>query len=207
MPEPEELVLTCPTAVTGREDHDFYPTPFWVTQTLVEYAEQQRWWQRGERVFDPACGEGALLDVLKHAGLVTLGIELDAARAKEARRRGHVALCGDGLGIFDQHAEYGFDLFPLVVMNPPFSLAESFVRKAMEHRPARGLVIALLRLSWLEPAGTRGELLRATTPDVLILPKRPIYDGRGHDSVTSAWFCFPGTRHYEHLPLPSGASL
>ena len=58
----------------------------------------------------------------------------------------------------------------------------------------------LLRLSFLEPASGRAVLFEHHRPDVLILPRRPAFDGRGTDNITSAWFVWPGTGRLVWLP-------
>ena len=67
-------------------------------------------------------------------------------------------------------------------------------------RESHTLVCMLLRLSFLEPTKSRRDLLTAYRPDVLILPRRPVFDGRGTDSITSAWFCWPGEGRIIWLP-------
>jgi hypothetical protein len=97
-------------------------------------------------------------------------------------------------------------LTEFVIMNPPYSHAEAFVRKALDVREyelppfGQGRIFALLRLSFLEPTRTRRDLLVTHNPDVLILPRRPAFDGRGTDSITSAWFCWPGRGRLVWLP-------
>ena len=91
----------------------------------------------------------------------------------------------------------------MAVMNPPYTLAEGFVRKALEWRqglPGYPPVFALLRLSFIEPTQTRRDLLGGHRPDVYVLPRRPAFDGRGTDSITSAWFCWPGRGQLVWLP-------
>lgn len=197
----DDFRLTSPTVVTGRSDLDFFPTPRWCTEALLCHLQRAHdwwWWNTGVReALDPACGEGAILDVCRERGkLATLGYELDPGRAEAARQRGHQVGVGDAL-------ERDWTGASLCVMNPPYLAAEAFVRKALAWRAStqdNPPIFALLRLSWLEPAGTRGELLRAHPPDVLILPRRPAFDGRGTDSITSAWFCWPGTGRLVWLP-------
>lgn len=187
--ELEDFQLTHPTVVTGRADADFYPTPRWCSVLLAEYAERQRWWEKGEHVLDPCAGEGALLDVLKERGLRTHGIELDEDRACRMMRRGHQHHgTGDALAMrWRLDRPYVGDRFSLIVTNPPFSIAEAFVQKALGELPPRGILVCLLRWSWLEPTEERETLLHRRPPLALLLPKRPKYDLKGQDSVTSAW--------------------
>lgn len=193
----ESFRLSSPTVVLGRGDEkddgrDFYPTPRWCTALLLKH-----WWQpvKGETVLDPSCGEGAILDLYRERGCRTVGLELDAQRAAVARERGHQVEQVDAL------REPWPDAF-LLVGNPPYSLAQPFVQKAAAWaRKKRGRHAAMLmRLSFLEPADGRGDLFRAFPPDVLILPRRPSFDGKGSDNVTSAWLCWPQTEGVRWLP-------
>lgn len=196
----DDFTLTHPVPVGGRASHDFYPTPRWCTAALIDHWQRDRddlWWNRApQSVLDPACGEGAILDLFAARKMETLGLELDPARAEVAHQRGHKTGTGDALARAWPRAD-------CCVMNPPYTLAEAFVRKALEWRngvPGWPPFFALLRLSFLEPTETRRTLLGAYTPDVWILPRRPAYDGRGTDSVTSAWFRWPGEGRLVWLP-------
>ena len=194
----EEFSLTSPVPVGGRASHDHYPTPRWCTLALITHLAQSHpgWRDELPEVLDPAAGEGAILDVWRERGCSTLGLEIDPTRAEIARTRHHRMDTGDALKRRWPHAD-------LLVANPPYVLAEDFVRKALEWRrqtPARPLVCMLLRLSFLEPTKSRRDLLTAYRPDVLILPRRPVFDGRGTDSITSAWFCWPGEGRIIWLP-------
>lgn len=191
-----DFSLTFPVPVGGREDRDHYPTPRWCVHILFDHAYRLRAedWPNARSVLDPSCGEGVLLDVAKERGFTTYGLELDQVRAEAARERGHRMGTGDAL-------ERSWPRADFVLMNPPYSHAEAFVRKALEHqRFASGPTYALLRLSFLEPTKSRRDLLTAYHPDVLILPRRPVFDGRGTDSITSAWTCWPGKGRIIWLP-------
>lgn len=195
----EDFALTHP--VVGRDGGDkldYYPTPRWCTELLFEHAYKvsDGYWPTVRSVLDPAAGDGAILDVARERGFSTYGLELDPVRAEAARARGHQMAQGDAL-------ERPWPRVDVVVANPPYSHAEAFVRRALEWRrntwrwPA---IYTLLRLSFLEPTRTRGVLLGAYRPDVLILPRRPSFDGRATDSITSAWFCWPGRGQLVWLP-------
>lgn len=193
----DDFTLTSPVPVGGRESHDHYPTPRFCTELLIDHLALLRPGWRDERpeVLDPAAGEGAILDVWRERRCSTLGLEIDPARADVARSRRHRMDVCDAL-------ERQWPRADLLVMNPPYTLAETFVRRALAWRlrtPGASLVCALLRLSFLEPAKDRRDLL-LQNPDVLILPRRPAFDGRGTDSITSAWFCWPGRGQLVWLP-------
>jgi len=189
-----EFSLTSPVPVGGRASHDHYPTPRWCTLALLR--NWGLWYPKEPMVLDPACGEGAILaavrDEIPH--VQTRGIELDAGRVEAADAQRLEVVQGDGLEI-----EWGSP--DLVIGNPPYSLATEFAWKAAEWAAeGAGGAALLLRLSFLEPASGRAVLFERHRPDVLILPRRPAFDGRGTDSITSAWFCWPGEGRLVWLP-------
>ena len=79
--------------------------------------------------------------------------------------------------------------YDLCITNPPFSLAEEFVRKARTHCRE---VIMLLRLGFLE-SNKRAEFWRDNPADVYVLSRRPSFTGGPTDSCPYAWFAWgPG---------------
>lgn len=188
----DDFALTSPVPVGGRESHDHFPTPRSATLALISAGD----WASTRSVLDPSCGEGSILDVFREQGFETLGLELDPARAEAARLRGHKTGVGDAL-------ERSWPSAKACVMNPPYSHAEAFVQKALDWRRENigwPPIYALLRLSFLEPTKSRRHMLVGYNPDVLILPRRLSFDGKGHDNITSAWFCWPGNGHHQWLP-------
>lgn len=81
-------------SVTGhsncRHPSDFYETPAWCTRAILRRFGGPI---PGVRtVLDPACGRGAILNVVRELWpyVVTIGFELDGERAEIARSRGQV---------------------------------------------------------------------------------------------------------------------
>jgi hypothetical protein len=153
---------------------DDYPTPAWATAAIAPYVP------RGS-VFDPCAGRGDILDVLRVTGVAdeTFGFEVVEERAAEAARRGHVVYAQDAL-----QAEWCFG--DCIVMNPPFSLAEPFVFRAVATAHVYP-VFALLRVGWLE-AARRAAWNLAHPSDVYVLSPRPRFVNKRSDAATYAWF-------------------
>lgn len=129
-------------SATGRSDvrhpDDFYSTPAWATLAVLRVLDLPA----RSTVLDPACGEGAILEVARTLGHGTVGIELDAERSGRARGQGHFVTMGDALAV-----ETWPGAADAIVMNPPYSLAMEFVTRAIAEARPRGLdVAALLRL-------------------------------------------------------------
>lgn len=91
-----------------------------------------------------------------------------------------------------------------VVTNPPFSRAAELWRRAAAHK-ARSISL-LVRLNWLERAGTRQDI-----PDphrVIILPRitKHMFVGKTSDSLTvlwATWFLWRDRPHFESPDLQS----
>jgi len=119
-----------PDAV-NREANDFYPTPPRSTRAMLAEEEFE-----GE-IWEPACGDGAISEVLTAAGY--------SVRSSDLIDRGY----GDvGVDFLRQSARVDN-----IVTNPPFKLAEEFVRHAL--KLSRRKVAFLCRLGWLEGKARR----------------------------------------------------
>lgn len=144
-----------------RHPDDFYKTPAWCTRAILPHLRTPR------LVLDPACGDGAILRELAvfWPAVTRFGLEIDEGRAATARAFGEVFV-GDALG----PRSWGDP--DLIVGNPPFALAIEFVQRSLEEVADDGQVAMLLRLPWLASMG-RSRFLRANTPSVNVLPRRP----------------------------------
>jgi hypothetical protein len=108
---------------------DLYETPVCAVEALLRVESLPH------RLWEPACGRGAIVNVL--------------------RARGHEVLASDLVDYGDPTHFYRRDFLtePLpkdckaIITNPPYQLAEKFVRHAIEICP---LVIMLLRLGFYE---------------------------------------------------------
>jgi ParB-like chromosome segregation protein Spo0J len=118
----------------ARDPHDFYPTPRYVTEALLQVETF------GRQVWEPACGDGAMAEVLKAAGYEVL--------ASDLIDRGHGDI--EDFLTSNQKAES-------IVTNPPFDKDDEFVRKALvstNHKVAMLLSLTFLegsqRAKWLQ---------------------------------------------------------
>jgi hypothetical protein len=113
---------------------DCYDTPAVAVTALIRV---EPWLQIPRRIWEPACGTGNIVTVLRAAGHDVIASDLN------------------NRGCYDSH--FGIDfLFPgfdpkadAIVTNPPFALAEQFVEIALNRAP---VVIMLLRLAFYESA-------------------------------------------------------
>lgn len=194
-----ELVLSHPDhgprrrahAQDGRVPADFYATPPWVTESLLAYLQvtPSQGWQMVDSVLDPACGDGAILDVCKKAGRKTYGYEMDIERAGKAFASGHTVVAGDAL------LKAPWLPADAMIANFPYTNSMDFLREALAwsaRLPNQPSVYMLQWSSFDEPTQERRELLVRLRPDKLILPRRVNFSKKGTYSQASAWFCWPG---------------
>lgn len=124
----------------NREKDDFYPTPPEGTRALLKVE------QFFGPIWEPACGDNAIVDVLREAGHEVIGTDLVQRGPNEA-------------GGVDFLMEYR-PRAPNIITNPPFKLSEAFARKAIGL--STGKVAFLCRLAWLE--GIERRTLFESTP-------------------------------------------
>lgn len=86
-------------------------------------------------IWEPACGTGNIVEVLRAAGHEVIATDLNDRGCADSAHRIDFLLPGP-------HPDCG-----AVVTNPPFGLAEKFVAAALERAP---IVIMLLRLAFME---------------------------------------------------------
>ena len=160
--------------------HDYYPTPPWVTRALVESGEipTGRTW---DTWLEPCAGEGAIIRAVPEVAWSAMELRPECQeQLEEVAGVGNVAI-----GDFLAEGHPGEPAW--VVTNPPFRLAADFVRASLE--VASQGVAMLLPLGWLGSCSSRLDLLRSP-PDVLVLSKRPSFNGKGTDVQSYAWMIF-----------------
>lgn len=163
-----------------RSDLDFYRTPSWCVDAILPHLP------KSGIVLEPGCGDGAILEAMIGRGAFHfIGVELDPARAAKARCFVPAIWEGDYLKLGDE------PMADLVIGNPPFSLAEEFVRKSFRMVKPGGVVAMLLRLNWLE-GQCRANFHREYPSSVFVLPRRPSFTGKGTDATGYAWFVWGG---------------
>lgn len=132
-----------------RKDADFYPTPVAATQAILERMNLAP----GTLIGEPACGEGDLADTL-----IALGYDVFASDLHDT---------GYGLAGVDFIGPDFFVRSPklgAIITNPPFNLADQFIRQATRQAPK----VALLLKSNFWHASKRIKLWDDCTPTAQI---------------------------------------
>lgn len=182
-----------------REGHDFFETPAWAVERLLETGvlnDCTSW-------LEPAAGRGAIVRAVGWS--CKLGafrvprwrlIEIDKEHVDalaDATPNGSTWLCADFLAL---QPEPG--VVDVIITNPPFDLAPRFIEQAFKWKPQK--LALLLRLNFLA-SEARAPFMHAYAPDVYVLPNRPNFmEGqsyidthgkkkkKGGDSIEYAWF-------------------
>lgn len=154
--------------------NDAYATPAWVTEALLDNVELPR------AIWEPAAGDGFMVRVLSQRGhnvhATDITIDLDFLECVSAP---------------DTQA---------IVTNPPYSLADKFIRHALDlMRPRRGMVAMLLRNEF-DSAKKRADIFKNNQAFFLklVLTKRPRWfaDDKASPRHNFSWFCWDFT--YPH---------
>lgn len=123
-----------------RDPLDWYVEPLECSAALfaLEHFEGSVW--------DPACGLGRIVAQARAAGLYAVGSDI-------VRRS---PLCDAESDFLNRSYEPSFHN---IVMNPPFSLAEEFVREAIRIVPIGGKVAVILPLVWVSGFSSKRDWL------------------------------------------------
>lgn len=175
---------------TKRRALDFYPTPPDVTRALLIFLALQPC-----VIWEPACGDGAMSQVLEAAGHEVISTDI--------RQTGY----GEGGNDFLACPARRCDA---VVTNPPFAASEEFIRRSLATAP----LVAMLLKSQYWHAQKRQALFREHPPAwVLPLTWRPDFlDGERGGAPTmeclwTVWVAGDTDTKYRTLPRPASGLL
>lgn len=125
-----------------RKPADLYPTPVDATESIIPMLKVMRTpdGRPIKRIWEPACGDGRISRVLEHHGFDVISTDL---REYPGYGTGGIDFLND-----DLLKDYGWDIgeIDLILTNPPFSLAEAFIRRACELCP--NVVMLLKQTYW-----------------------------------------------------------
>lgn len=149
---------------------DFYPTPRWATFALIE---NERF--TGD-IWEPACGDGAMSEVLAETGNRVVSTDL--------YNRGYGESGHDFVGSRRQATN--------IITNPPYNSAENFVATALKLADSK--FAFLLRLAFLEGANRANTIFIKNPPSrVWVFSERITFYMKGAVAAGSgttayAWF-------------------
>ena len=158
-------------SATGRADvrhaDDFYATPAPTIRAILPHLDLTG------RILEPAAGDGAIVLELLRAGVPPANIDAVEINPERAVR------CQERTGVSCFPADFlAPDSFganaDLIVTNPPYLLAEQFIRQAMKNVSRDGEIVMLLRINFLA-SRKRVVFWREHPAHVFVLPGRPSF--------------------------------
>lgn len=174
-----------PNRKTGKDGLDYFPTPSSATEAFLRTFVEKVSPLTG-RVWEPACGEGHISEVLKQRGLSVVSTDI--------KNYGY----GDGFCSFldGEHPvakeviSGGVDI---IITNPPYNIAEEFIHRALE--VSNRWVMMLARLQFLESIGRYERLWTKTPPHACFLYAKRVHMVAGRlpnksDGGSSLAFCW-----------------
>lgn len=185
-----------------RKTNDLYETPEWLTQAILPHL----YLSPAVTVYEPACGKGAIVDVLIKSGVAPYNIFCSDVDAKSVM---HV---NAAFGVHSTQCDFLQQSFPfqqsaylrpsLIITNPPYLVAEAFIQQALATIAPWGTVAMLLRLNFLG-GQKRAPFLRQNPCDVYVSPRRPSFTGGGTDATEYAWFVWRPSKTNRIFILPT----
>ncbi len=167
-----------------RSKNDFYETP----QDCILNFLKHHPLDPNAVILDPCVGTGAFPKAIRMAGYTNQidTIEIDSNSKVIPETSNHY--CKDFLQ-FESPYEYD-----VIFSNPPYSLAEEFIRKAFTLvNNEKFEIIFLLRLNFLESKKRHDFWQEYMVNDLYILSNRPSFTGQGTDATAYAYYVFNGT--------------
>lgn len=144
----------------GRHKDDFYSTPEEATLALLDVERFDG------AIWEPACGDGAISRVVQRAGYECVSTDLV--------NRGFGQVRVDFTLEYEARA-------PNIVTNPPFKLANHFVRNALAL--TTGKVCMLLKVGFLEGVGRADILENGPLARVWVFKNRQTFLRGGSDAI------------------------
>ena len=173
-------------SAVDRNKTDFYATPHEVTVALLDFLESKELINPGCFIWEPACGSGAMENVMLDRGYTVLGTDL------------HPQIPGRYRVDFLRSNRPDCDW---IITNPPFSKATEFIIHALE----LGKPCAFLLKSQFWHAKSRLDLFRENPPSyVLPLTWRPdfLYGAKsGSPTMECLWTVWAGGHETIYYPL------
>jgi hypothetical protein len=163
-------IRNCNLRKQNTEAHDYYATEPKAVELLLE---QEKF---SPQVWECACGEGHISEVLKANGYNVLSSDLVD--------RGY----GEVRDFLSTTHNIGYD----IITNPPYKYAKEFIEHALEISPDGTKIAMFLKLTFLEGQGRR-DLFKNTPPQTVYVSSARLECGKngnfdGASAVAYAWY-------------------
>ena len=167
-------VRNCNLRNADAEEHDYYATEPRAVELLLEQEQFAR------EIWEPACGEGHISEVLRKNGYTVYSSDLID--------RGYGVVGKNFLSCDPLLDNWSGD----IITNPPYKYAKEFVEKALELVNPGAKVAMFLKLTFLEGKGRR-DLFRENPPATVYVSSARLQCGKNGDfsgtsMVAYAWY-------------------
>ena len=189
-----------------RKTDDLYETPEWCVdrfweaylRDLIPFVPDSSLSDFSIHLAEPCCGSGKIINATER-WLAEHHLPRPASWSlhelnEDIAPIGRAMIIGDFLT-----SERSDSDVSMVITNPPYSLAEEFLRHSRKLYP-RADIAFLLRVGFLTSEKREPLFQELGTPDLYVLPNRPSYVKVGNSSTDScdyAWFVWPVTPRNE----------
>lgn len=158
-----------------------FPTPPWGTRALVEHVFRPRGliYNKHLIAWDPACNRGYMVRPLREVFSRTYATDIFDYRSHTGGDVQEDAFDFLPVGDYDPARDYAaLRSIDFIISNPPFRLAEQFIRRALVH--ARLGVAMLVRTSFLEGEERYTNLFKPSPPTIVaqFVERLPMMQGR-----------------------------
>lgn len=172
-----------------RNDFDYYPTPGWMTRSLLHFHPAIK----GATVLEPCSGQDHITTVLRAAGCPVVTNDIDPRHPASL----HLDATQGELWRLQPFDWTG--CVEWVITNPPFNVAMPILERAWQHAAVG--VAFLLRKTFLEPTDERGPWLSEHPPTRMIGMPRYSFRGTGSDSVSCDWYIWERRMAHARQPI------
>ena len=132
----------------ARKPADLYPTPKDCTYSLLPHIAHLL--PADAKIWEPACADGMMVDPLREFGYNVMATDL----------RPGVKGGAGGIDFLDPTSAYHSQTYDGCMTNPPFGIAEQFIRRAIQEAP---VAVMLLKAQYWNTKN-RKKLFRETKP-------------------------------------------
>ena len=163
----------------ANSDYDYYPTPPELVFNLLEILSLEfKSKIRNSTILEPCAGTRDLL--------IPLAKSFPLATFLHSDIQDKPFSSSNDSSVIDYYRKISYDW---LITNPPFNRSSLILKHGFEE--CKKGVIALLRLSWVEPCRNRRAFLINNADHLrffIPVSPRPRFKGKGNDNVTCAWF-------------------
>ena len=179
---------------TERKPYDFYATPVNVVENLLNNIDLN---QYGDKVLEPSAGNGNICRVIKsyYPNKSVTALEIREEELESLTQCSDEVIIDDYLQI-DMKSKYS-----IIIGNPPYSKAIEFVNKSLEILEENGVLIFLLRTSFLESKSRYEFWQENPLSRLYTLSKRPSFTGKGTDATSYSWFIWDKQTNNQYIKV------